>query len=236
MSDLEIKYDYNFVRDTADMDITHRTKEIMILDLNMNSSIYYSEGYIKRRDILEDIISTARNSNVTPEIKIADLPKYKIGYSVYKNGSQIYVTSNLYRDFYTFESGFLKWNTAYNEEKSILGYKCHKATTVFNDKVYTAWYTKDIPISEGPYRFKGLPGLILELSDEKNYHSFVALGIQKKQVEIVPLQKGIPVTREQYIQKREEFRNDPYPGRVMDRDKKEHLKDIYRSNNNPLER
>lgn len=35
------------------------------------------------------------------------------------------------------------------------------------DKLKTAWYTPDIPVSLGPDNYFGLPGLILELSDEK---------------------------------------------------------------------
>ncbi|KAA0129415.1 hypothetical protein FY557_05100 [Chryseobacterium sp. SN22] len=70
-----------------------------------------------------------------------------------------------------------------------------------------------MPISEGPYRFKGLTGLILQVNGEKNYHSFNAIGIEKKKVEIKPFSKGIPVTGEQYLKKRDEFKNNPYPER-----------------------
>lgn len=236
LSEMEVRYLFSFVRDTTDLDESHKAMEIMILDLNANSSIYYSEGFMKRRIALENIVNTARNSKISPEVKIENLPKYKIGYSVYRNGTQIYVTNNLYRDFYTFESTFLKWNVDFNEVKNVLGYECHKATTIFNNRIYTAWYTKDIPISEGPYRFKGLPGLILELGDEKEFDTFRAIGIEKKQIEIAPLQKGIPVTRGQYIQKREEFRNNPYPEKVMDKVKREQLMEMNKKNNNLMER
>lgn len=236
MSELEVKYMFSFVRDTMDLDMSHRINEVMILDLNTNSSIYYSEGFMKRRMAIENVVNIARNSNTSPEIKIADLPKSAIGYSVYRENSRIYVTNNLYRDFYTFEADFPKWNTNFHEKKDILGYQCYRATVLFNKKMYTAWYTKDIPISEGPYRFKGLPGLILELSDEKGYNEFHVIGIEKKQVEIKQFQKGIPITREQYIQKREEFRINPYPGRVMDKTKREKLVESNKKNNNLLER
>jgi len=81
-----------------------------------------------------------------------------------------------------------------------------------------------------------LPGLILELSDEKEYDVFQAIGIEKKQVEIKQIQKGIPVTREQYIQKREEFRENPYQGRIIDKAKKEQLIESGKRYNNLMER
>ncbi|WP_449401349.1 GLPGLI family protein [Chryseobacterium wanjuense] len=200
ISDLEVHYEYSYTRDTTDVDPSHRSKEIMVLDFNPSSSIYYSQQYLAARKVFEQAAIAAQTS-ANIEIRTADLPKYKISYSIYRNGSQIYYTGNIFRDVFTFESTYLKWNTNYKDVKTILGYQCNKATTNFNNRTFTAWYTKDIPISEGIYRFKGLTGLILEINDEKNYHSFKAISIEKKQTEIKPLQKGIPVTREQYIKR-----------------------------------
>ena len=36
------------------------------------------------------------------------------------------------------------------------------------DKVITAWYTPEIPVSFGPNNYWGLPGLILEINEEKS--------------------------------------------------------------------
>jgi hypothetical protein len=46
LSDIEVQYEYSFVRDTTDTDPSHRLKELMILDFNPNSSIYYSQQYM----------------------------------------------------------------------------------------------------------------------------------------------------------------------------------------------
>jgi GLPGLI family protein len=53
------------------------------------------------------------------------------------------------------------------EEKTIQGYLCKKASCCFRGRCYTAWYTMDIPIADGPWKFKGLPGLIIDLQDDK---------------------------------------------------------------------
>jgi GLPGLI family protein len=45
-------------------------------------------------------------------------------------------------------------------EKKIGDYSCKKAV---NDKNVTAWYCPNIPVSDGPYLYQGLPGLILEI-------------------------------------------------------------------------
>ena len=44
---------------------------------------------------------------------------------------------------------------------------------------WIAWYTTDIPIQDGPYKFNGLPGLILKINDETGSHSFQFIGIKK---------------------------------------------------------
>lgn len=72
----------------------------------------------------------------------------------------------------------LQWELT-SEIKEYKKYKCQRATTTWRGRFYTAWFTEDIPISDGPYKFSGLPGLIVELYDiDKHYH-FELLGFEK---------------------------------------------------------
>lgn len=70
---------------------------------------------------------------------------------------------------------------------SILGYACGKATTRYAGRAYTAWFTFDIPINDGPWKFYGLPGLIMKVEDDAHIFRFEAIGIEqyKKPVHIV---------------------------------------------------
>jgi len=61
---------------------------------------------------------------------------------------------------------------------SVLGYTCSKAICDFEGRSYSAWFTQDIPINDGPYKFFGLPGMILKIEDSENF-SFVANRIRK---------------------------------------------------------
>lgn len=64
-----------------------------------------------------------------------------------------------------------KWEFDDNETKKIGNYDCRKATTTFRGRNYIAWYTLEFPIPYGPWKFNGLPGLILEVYDETDrYH------------------------------------------------------------------
>lgn len=84
---------------------------------------------------------------------------------------------------YTESQPVFNWKVE-NEKKEILGYTCQKATVDFRGRKYHAWFSKDIPINSGPYIFNGLPGMILEIEDEKNHYHFTAIGIDKKKSDI----------------------------------------------------
>jgi GLPGLI family protein len=92
-----------------------------------------------------------------------------------------------------------------NETKTINGYLCYKATSMFHNESWndtpklniTAWYTPKIPASFGPNGFHGLPGLILELHTYTTtlYVSKIDLNLDKK-LEINRLTKGVVLTRD----------------------------------------
>lgn len=92
---------------------------------------------------------------VKPEWKLLDETK-KIGeYNCYKAELLVPVTEKQQNDY----EEFLK-----KEEKKPSLFKMEKP----EDKVITAWYTPEIPVTFGPDNNWGLPGLILELNDTEN--------------------------------------------------------------------
>ncbi len=59
------------------------------------------------------------------------------------------------------DSAQINWTLVDDSTKSVLGYECHLAETDFRGRHWKAWYTMDIPVSLGPWKLSGLPGLIL---------------------------------------------------------------------------
>ena len=77
-----------------------------------------------------------------------------------------------------------KWEIENNETKKIGDYICKKATTTFRGRNYIAWYTLDFTTQFGPWKFNGLPGLILEVYDETDRFHWVVLKIKPSNNEI----------------------------------------------------
>lgn len=72
----------------------------------------------------------------------------------------------------------MKWEMLAEKDTIILGYKCQKALTRYAGRTYFAWYTLNIPINEGPYKFHGLPGLIVKIYDQKKQHDFELISLK----------------------------------------------------------
>jgi len=59
----------------------------------------------------------------------------------------------------------LAWDIT-GETKKIAGFECIKASADFRGRNWIAWFTPDIPLSYGPWKLHGLPGLIIQAYDE----------------------------------------------------------------------
>ncbi|MDO4770594.1 GLPGLI family protein [Porphyromonas sp.] len=93
--------------------------------------------------------------------------------SSFETGRSV-VTHSLNFDHYRYEEEMLRpeWviDDSVTETKS--GYKCHKATADYFGRVWTVWFTPEVPTPAGPWKLWGLPGLIVEASEAEGIYSF----------------------------------------------------------------
>lgn len=118
------------------------------------------------------------------------IPRKDGGYYVVKsisdNTLRYYDSAGI--DKYVYEETPEEWTWEISDStKSILGYECVKATTDFHGRKWIAWFSPEIPVSNGPWKLGGLPGVILEASTDDDKYSFVATGIQQTTKAIVPV-------------------------------------------------
>lgn len=127
-------------------------------------------------------IHNSINSNIKNEIGESDDVDIKlvrrirdtIGFRVYNNFNEdsISVLDKIDTKRYSFkEDKTIEWEL-YDDFKEIGGLNCQLARTKFRGRNFDVWFTGSIPISSGPWKFSGLPGLILEVEDSLKHVSF----------------------------------------------------------------
>lgn len=104
-----------------------------------------------------------------------------------------------------------------SETSFIQGYNCQKATLNFGKRQWEAWFTKEIPIQNGPYIFGNLPGLIIKMNDSENHHNFLLIESYKSANEETrildkPYLKSTEISRIQFNKKWNLFRKNPLGG------------------------
>ncbi len=69
----------------------------------------------------------------------------------------------------------------------VMGYQCQMAVCHYRGRRWTAWFTLDIPLPEGPWKLCGLPGLILKARDHRGDYEFTAESIRTDGLQPVQL-------------------------------------------------
>ena len=172
-------YEYSFKIDSLNRE--NITKELMNLDLSKEGSSFYSS----EKQLYDSLMNAEMKKNVAVGSTHIDFSKVKnnskVGSSVTKNqaSSETVLHTSINGDQYGIVlTEKLEWKIG-PETQEIHGYKAQKATTESSGMKWTAWFTNEIQIQDGPYKFNGLPGLILKISDEKNDHVFEFVGSKK---------------------------------------------------------
>jgi len=100
---------------------------------------------------------------------------------LYVNNKETYFTETWWKpNMLVKEDGFAwEWKLL-GATKKIGDFNCQNASIEFRGRTFIAWFTIDIPVPFGPYKFKGLPGLILEINDSEKLWYMKAIKINLK--------------------------------------------------------
>lgn len=175
------------------------------LDVNNGQSVFRSEMFRK-----SDSLRIKRG--------------FPNGFEIEFNNNQLYTEKNrdtdiilkyvfvpvVYATFAINIKDNLDWSID-SKKKKIGDYDTQKATTVYGGRKWTAWFTTDINIPEGPYVFKGLPGLIVKISDEKENFNFELIQIKNFEWEDLHMAKYQKlITWEDFKKIQKNFYINPY--------------------------
>ena len=170
----ELKYKPNTSSDSLSSVLT-------ILDVvNGNQSIYRDYTVIAQDSVLKAQMENMRKTGVFVQMeKLIKMPKF--GYRISKKyplatTNSIQFIDGIERKLFAYEQKLdFKWKIL-PDTATISTYKTQKATTTFGGRTWTAWFTPDIPFQDGPYKFCGLPGLIVKLQDAEENYSWTLAG------------------------------------------------------------
>ena len=82
----------------------------------------------------------------------------------------------------------MQW-TLESEKQTICGYQCQRATCHWRGRDYEAWFTSAIPLKSGPWKFGGLPGLIMKIYDTKHLYTWEAVSVENGSFPIYQLEE-----------------------------------------------
>jgi len=215
-------YEYKFIPDSNHKEEVK--KEMMLLDIDKKGSNYYSQDKfvadsIGRAELERQLKSGGGNISVNRREKPG-----QVSYKVTKEypDFKTFLFKNISTDRYKVkEDKKPEWKILSDKQK-IGEYNAQKATTSFGGREWTAWFSTDLPFQDGPYKFYGLPGLIVKVEDATGSHSMTLVGNKTvksvdaekdmqvpENVKILGFGKEIEVTKDQFKKAWKAYVNDP---------------------------
>ena len=160
-----VAYKLEYKRDSTNLNLTPFT---MILDIQTKHTKFYFQKLL-----VADSILRKRNKPMSLSFPVQQILKRKV--NSFENENFVNVQDK-YFSFSTIDK--MEWKIL-DSLKQFENYKLQKAETSWGGRKWYAWFCADIPIPEGPYKFRGLPGLIMLLNDNKNNFFYSVISLKK---------------------------------------------------------
>lgn len=152
-------------------------QEEAVLLIGKNVTKFESANKIARDSMMGDK-NTQQNIS-TALSQIGKIPKTKFLFVIYQYNHQIIYRDQIVTERFQYaETPDFNWQLV-NNDSVIAGYTCKMATCHYGGRNYTAWYTEEIPIPTGPYKFFGLPGFIVAIEDNTRQIQFELTSFKK---------------------------------------------------------
>lgn len=193
---------------TPDSTNVEKKTELAYLDTDGKKSVFYAENSMKRDSVMERMRAT-KNFDRTQMQNLRSNLQFTVEKDL-TNQSVVY-KSRIGRDNYSYsETPVFEWKIL-PETVKIGNYQTQKAEAKFGGRTWYAWFTQEIPLQDGPYKFSGLPGLIVKVQDEKGDYSFDLMQTKKIAEIYQPLNRGqvISLSKSKYTEMEKKIQKDP---------------------------
>lgn len=200
---------YNYY--TKDSSTQVKESEHFVLTIGNLQTKYFSYTKYKTDSLIREAVKKGQSLNSISSISTNNTSATIIYRKLVDNTFKL--TTELVGDKYCYPDKFdISWNIL-DDTMLIQGYSCQKAVLDFRGRHYVAWFTNSIPVSAGPWKFYGLPGLIMNLYDKDRSFYFECVGINifnnTKELLMIEDKGCIETTRERYYKQEDLYYQDP---------------------------
>ena len=185
--------------------------ELANLDTDSKGSVFYAAKLIVQDSIMEPYKKGQVGFITAEQTKMM---QSGIHYSIkkdYKN-QEIFYSQSLGPDAFIYsEVKPFNWKIT-KETKKIGNYNTQKATLKYGGRIWEAWFTTEIPLQDGPYKFSGLPGLIIKAEDSKGDYQFDLVEAKKVPAQhqlSAPWKQPVKVKKEDFNKVLKRYTEDP---------------------------
>lgn len=212
---VRVKYRMLAVNDTSDLG--NKKENLMILQIGSKMS-RYADYYKIISDSLKYALAVKKEAESVVNEKVINFMAGTLPINVFKHPDKEKIVTidrvpfNTY--MYEEELEAPEWRLEFDTSE-VCGYVCQKATATFFGRNYTAWYAPEIAINEGPWKFIGLPGLILKVEDDRGHYSFECVAIETPKPNdwtlliYDPGSTIIRIKKEQFFKQQKQFYDNP---------------------------
>lgn len=251
-------------------DSTKIDKVMTVLDITKTKSIYRDYTVIAQDSLIKVAVEEMQKAGVFKDLsKTIRMPKFSEKIDKFYPDMKVLYIEKVANGFTPLNIGYsenLKFNwKILNDKEKIGSYNTQKATVDFGGRKWTAWFSTELPFQDGPYKFSGLPGLIVKIEDADKNYSWVLQGNKKvdnfEELSYAEKISGgsskvTEVSKEKFNKTFNDFKSDPMatarphlkpeimsqkmPGSDITigelmKKQEKMYKDFYNSNNNPIE-
>ena len=198
-------------------------KAVMILDVTEKKSLYRDYLTVSQDSVLKIEVEKMQKAGVFKDLsKSFQMPKFAYKITKEYPTMKVNFSERMLNSVFGYnEEPKFNWKIS-NDKQKIGEYEAQKATTEFGGRKWTAWFTESIPFPDGPYKFSGLPGLIVKIEDaEKNFSWVLTANKPLKEFEELSYSEKLSaqfgarndvtiINRDKFESSFEEYKKDPF--------------------------
>ena len=167
-----VEVEYLVTENTNDAVLATSTTYNLII--SENQSIYFNNNDSIKQFKYQNLIFDVKKIGELTQVKLSDnhyaYIKQDYFYKNYTKDTLIFNEIILNKKIFVGEKvNLIDWEVKPKSDTLVLGFKCQKAIGKFRGRTYEATFSNEIAPYGGPWKFDGLPGLIMSIKSLDNY-------------------------------------------------------------------